>query len=111
VRGVRLDLGHVLQERVEARAADYTDLCIRHGQHSIRLRLDAAGGSGNAKNPAVLRRQGPVSESYAAELLLEEVPVPDDFESEDDEDEGVEVDVDGLDAGELLDEEPRLSLR
>jgi hypothetical protein len=49
--------------------------------------------------------------SYAAELLLEEVFVPEDFESEDDED-GVEVDVDGLDdAGELLDEEPRLSLR
>ena len=48
---------------------------------------------------------------YAAELLLEEVFVPEDFESEDDED-GVEVDVDGLDdAGELLDEEPRLSLR
>jgi hypothetical protein len=62
-----------------------------------------------------------VSECYAA-LLLEEVPVLDDFESEDDEDDeddeeedaedGSEVDVDGLDdAGELLDEEPRLSLR
>jgi hypothetical protein len=45
-------------------------------------------------------------------VLLEEVPVLDDFESEDD---GVEVDgvdVDGFDdAGEVLDEEPRLSLR
>jgi hypothetical protein len=57
-----------------------------------------------------------VSECYAAELLLEEVPVLDDFESEDDEDEedeDVVVDVDGFedDAGALLDEEPRLSLR
>ncbi|SNX61842.1 hypothetical protein SAMN06272735_3591 [Streptomyces sp. TLI_55] len=51
----------------------------------------------------------------AAELLLEEVPLLDDFESEDD----VEVDEDDVldvedfddDAGELLDEEPRLSLR
>ncbi|ALV35186.1 hypothetical protein AS200_26400 [Streptomyces sp. CdTB01] len=68
-------------------------------------------GSGNTDDPAVVRRQGPVRVSYAAELLLEEVFVPEDFESEDDED-GVEVDVDGLDdAGELLDEEPRLSLR
>jgi hypothetical protein len=56
-----------------------------------------------------------VSESYAAELLLEEVPVPDDFESEDDEDDedgaDDEVDVEGFDAGELLEEEPRLSFR
>jgi hypothetical protein len=45
--------------------------------------------------------------------------VPDDFASEDDDvdvdDEDFEsdadVDVDGFDAGELLDEEPRLSLR
>ena len=53
---------------------------------------------------------------YAAELLLEEVPLPDDFESEDDEDDFESedvVDVDDFDddAGELLDEEPRLSLR
>ncbi|MDQ0581600.1 hypothetical protein QF030_003778 [Streptomyces rishiriensis] len=58
-----------------------------------------------------------MSEPYAAELLPVEVPVLDDFESED-----VEVEVDGLasepdvddfedDDGELLDEEPRLSLR
>lgn len=50
---------------------------------------------------------------YAAELLDE--PVPDDFESEDDDevvDDEVEEEVDGFDeAGELLDEEPRLSLR
>lgn len=57
--------------------------------------------------------------SYAAELLLEEVPLPDDFDSEEDEDDEDDfesedvVDVDDFDddAGELLDEEPRLSLR
>ena len=56
-----------------------------------------------------------MSESYAAELLLEEEPVLDDFESEDfeDDEESDEVDVDDFDddAGELLEEEPRLSLR
>ncbi|MDH6627927.1 hypothetical protein M2271_005756 [Streptomyces sp. LBL] len=76
------------------------------------------------------RRQDPVrSGPYAAELLLDEVPVPDDFESEDVEDADDElvelvelVELDGLasdvvvagfgaDAGELLDEELRLSLR
>jgi hypothetical protein len=79
-------------------------------------------GPRNAEDPAVVRRQGPVrNEPYAAELLLDE-PLPDDFVSEeDDEDEEVddeelddELDeeaVDGFDAGELLDEEPRLSLR
>jgi hypothetical protein len=58
------------------------------------------------------------SETYAAELLLDEVPELDDFASEEDEEaddeEDDEVDVDGFeddDAGELLDEEPRLSLR
>lgn len=73
---------------------------------------------GNAENPAVLRRQGPGSETYAAELLLDEVPVLDDFDSEeddfdsDDDDADVDVDVDGfVDDGVLLDEEPRLSLR
>lgn len=77
-------------------------------------------GPGNAEDPAVVRRQGPGSETYAAELLLDEVPELDDFESEEDEEEDEddsdddEVDVDGFeddDAGELLDEEPRLSLR
>lgn len=60
----------------------------------------------------------PVGSAYAAELL-EEVPTLEDFDSEDDEeddvveeDESDEEDVDGFDdAGELLDEEPRLSLR
>lgn len=52
----------------------------------------------------------------AAELLLEEVPLLDDFESEDDDvevDEDDVLDVDDFDddAGELLDEEPRLSFR
>jgi hypothetical protein len=76
-------------------------------------------GSGNAEDPAVVRRQGPGSKTYAAELLLDEVPELDDFVSEEDEeddedDSDDDVDVDGFegdDAGELLDEEPRLSLR
>lgn len=63
---------------------------------------------------------GFTSASYAAELLLDEVPELDDFVSEEDEEDDDEddsdddVDVDGFeddDAGELLDEEPRLSLR
>jgi hypothetical protein len=61
---------------------------------------------------------GFTSASYAAELLLDEVPELDDFVSEEDEededDSDDDVDVDGFegdDAGELLDEEPRLSLR
>ncbi len=55
--------------------------------------------------------------SYAAELLLDEEPELDDFESEeDDEVEGVDgfesEDVEGFGvAGVLLDEEPRLSFR
>jgi hypothetical protein len=79
-------------------------------------------GSGNAEDPAVVRRRGPGSETYAAELLLDEEPELDDFASEEDEEDDEddddsdddEVDVDGFeddDAGELLDEEPRLSLR
>jgi hypothetical protein len=59
---------------------------------------------------------------YAAELLLDEVPELDGFESEDDEEEDeddeadesdfVSEDVDDFaDAGEVLVEEPRLSLR
>ena len=82
-------------------------------------------GLENAVDPAVVRRPGPRSRSYAAELLEEEALELDDFESadedeedeEDDEDEvdsdeeDDEVDVAGFEAGELLDEEPRLSLR
>lgn len=61
-----------------------------------------------------------LSAVYAAELLPVEVPVLDDFESEEDDDEvelddfESEPDVDDFeddDAGELLEEEPRLSLR
>jgi hypothetical protein len=44
-------------------------------------------------------------------LLLEEVPVLDGLESEDVDVEVDGEDVDGFDAGEVLDEEPRLSLR
>ena len=67
-----------------------------------------------------MRRQGPAEKSYAAELLLpDEEPELDDFDfaSEDDEVvDGVDgfesEDVDGFAvAGELLDEEPRLSFR
>jgi hypothetical protein len=76
-------------------------------------------GSENAKDPVVVRRQGPAEKSYAAELLLDEEPELDDFDFESEEDDEVEVvdgfeseDVDGFAvAGELLDEEPRLSFR
>jgi hypothetical protein len=51
---------------------------------------------------------------YAAVLLLVELPEPDDpdeEEPESEEDVEDEEDDDFADAGELLDEEPRLSLR
>jgi hypothetical protein len=69
-------------------------------------------GSGLARlwerhDPAVGRRQGPVSASQAAVVPAELLEL-DDFESDEDEDDEVEVDED---AGELLDEAPRLSLR
>ncbi|SFF04210.1 hypothetical protein SAMN02787118_103450 [Streptomyces mirabilis] len=66
------------------------------------------------RTPSSYDDRVPARKSYAAELLLDE-PLPDDFESdEDDEVVDDEDDVeegDGLEAGELLDEEPRLSLR
>jgi hypothetical protein len=79
-------------------------------------------GSENTEDPVVVRRRGPAVEKsyavYAAELLLPvEEPELDDFESADEEVvDGVDgfesEDVDGFDvAGELLDEEPRLSFR
>lgn len=83
--------------------------------------------SENTEDPVVVRRQGPAVEKscgvyvgYAAELLLpDEEPELDDFDLEsEDEDvvDGVDgfasEDVDGFAvAGELLDEEPRLSFR
>jgi hypothetical protein len=129
VGGIDLYLGHIVEEGVEARATDDTDLCVRHDKHSSWLRRTA---SENAGDPAVVRRRGPRGKVlcgraaagplfgfYAAELLLDE-PLPDDFALDDfesDEDDEVVDDeddvegVDGLVAGELLDEEPRLSLR
>jgi hypothetical protein len=48
---------------------------------------------------------------YAAVPVVE-VPALDDFESDDEDEEDAEEDDDDFDdAGELLDEEPRLSLR
>jgi hypothetical protein len=63
--------------------------------------------------------RGRPERDYAAELLPVEVPVLDDFESEDDDEVELddfesEPDVDDfedVDADELLEEEPRLSLR
>ena len=54
-----------------------------------------------------------MSEPYAAEEELElDDFESDDFESDEDEEDVEEEDVDDFDdAGELLDEEPRLSLR
>lgn len=64
-----------------------------------------------------MRRPGPRSETYAAELLLDELPELDDFDSEEDDFDSDADEVDGVDVagfevdGVLLDEEPRLSLR
>ncbi|SMF57754.1 hypothetical protein SAMN02745830_04558 [Streptomyces sp. Amel2xC10] len=78
----------------------------------------------NAEDPTVVRRQGPGGVgSYAAEVPAEEPaladfePAEDDVEdveeADEDDEESEDEDVDDLDAdaGELLDEEPRLSLR
>jgi hypothetical protein len=83
----------------------------------------------NAEDPAVVRRQGPRERSQAAELLAEPVEEDDedvdedvdeeDAEEEEDDDgadddfasDDDELDADGFDAGLLLDEEPRESLR
>ena len=74
----------------------------------------------DAEDPAVVRRQGPGRSPYAAEVPAE-APELDGFESEEDdeddeddeeEDESDDDELDDFDdAGELLDEEPRLSLR
>jgi hypothetical protein len=75
---------------------------------------------GNAEDPVVGGRRGSVRKwPYAAVVLVEllepdELDEPDEPEPEsEDEEEDVEDDVldDFDDAGELLDEEPRLSLR
>jgi hypothetical protein len=71
---------------------------------------------GNAENPAVVRRQGAVRAGQAAELLAELDEEEDGFASDDedvvlDEDDVVDDEPDGLDAGLLLDVEPRESLR
>ncbi|GHK02539.1 hypothetical protein SY2F82_43360 [Streptomyces sp. Y2F8-2] len=67
---------------------------------------------GNPEDPAVGRRRGPATRTYAAEELVlddedDEADEDDDPESDDDEEELDDFD----DAGLLLDEEPRLSLR
>jgi hypothetical protein len=120
-----LYLGHIVEEGVEARAADDTDLCVRHDKHSSGLRRPASENvEAPASTPGALLPKTPGTPSpyddgvpgrkfYAAELLLDE-PLPDDFESDEDDelvDEDDVEEVDGLEAGELLDEEPRLSLR
>src|SRR5688500_2150005 len=68
-------LGHVVEDGVEARAANDADLDVLRVRHDRTL-----PGPENAVDPAVVRRQGLVRKPYAAELLLEEVPVPDDDE-------------------------------
>ncbi|GGR00051.1 hypothetical protein GCM10010261_52820 [Streptomyces pilosus] len=84
-------------------------------------------GRGNTEDPVVGRRQGPGDtamsggRAYAAVVLVEpaepdELDEPDDVlepepESEEDAEEEDEDAPADFDAGELLDEEPRLSLR
>ncbi|GHD63520.1 hypothetical protein GCM10010317_060180 [Streptomyces mirabilis] len=93
---------------------DVEDPVFRNGEGSVFRKLR---GTCPRKRQGPHRRttnRVPARKSYAAELLLDE-PLPDDFESdEDDEVVDDEDDVEegaGLEAGELLDEEPRLSLR
>ncbi|BFO22312.1 hypothetical protein SHKM778_87000 [Streptomyces sp. KM77-8] len=82
---------------------------------------------GNAEDPVVVRRRGPVREWPYAAVVLVELPEPDEPDepaeldepaepaeepAPESEEEGVDDEVlDGFGAGELLDEEPRLSLR
>ncbi|GGT37701.1 hypothetical protein GCM10010254_67260 [Streptomyces chromofuscus] len=90
--------------------------------------MAAGAGAEKTEDPAVSRRQGP-DDRYPtgcapagcgecvsqAAVVLDDVPVLDAFESEDEdeeeEDEEEDDEVELVDAGELLDEEPRLSLR
>ncbi|CAL9512209.1 hypothetical protein SUDANB13_03650 [Streptomyces sp. enrichment culture] len=71
----------------------------------------------NAEDPAVGRRQGPgkrASGGQAAVVLVElpEEPDEDELEAESDDEELDDEDPEDFDdAGEELDEEPRLSLR
>ncbi|GGZ72132.1 hypothetical protein GCM10010344_43780 [Streptomyces bluensis] len=137
VRGVDPYLGHVVEEGVQARTADDTDLSVFRVRHARTLT-----GPANAGDPVAARRQGPVSllvaarawgpglcgpslcgrpAPYAAELLLEaeepEADEPDDdFASDEDfasDDDFESDDVEDLedDAELLLDDEPRLSFR
>ncbi|MGC0376734.1 hypothetical protein RKD28_004250 [Streptomyces sp. SAI-229] len=72
---------------------------------------------GNAEDPVVGRRQGPVRKRPYAAVVPAVLPEPEDpadeLEPEPEEDDDVvdELLDDFDDAGELLDEEPRLSLR
>jgi hypothetical protein len=75
---------------------------------------------GNAEDPVVGGRQGPVrSGPYAAVVLVEllepeepdDEPEPEPDPESEEVEELVEDDPEDLAAGELLDEEPRLSLR
>ncbi|KAF2779513.1 hypothetical protein STPH1_4180 [Streptomyces sp. OM5714] len=135
VRGVHPDLGHVVEERVEPRAPDHADLGLPvvgpHvpglpvvGLHLVR-HARTLTVSHHAEDPVVGRRQGLVrSGCYAAVEPAEELPEPEDDEEEDDEDDEPESEDDeddeeaedeaafeDDDAGELLEELPRLSLR
>jgi hypothetical protein len=135
VRRLHLDLGHVLQEGVEARATDHTDLCVRHGENTRR-------GPNTPRTPTVrdggaLEREKSEKGNQAAEdplepldepeLELDAEPEPDDPEEEPDDEDDDEVEAGVLEseddfapeeaelvpavAGALLVEEPRLSLR
>ncbi|GGV89646.1 hypothetical protein GCM10015535_43930 [Streptomyces gelaticus] len=124
VRGVHTHLRDVLQEGVQARAADDTDLCVRHAI-TVAARENAGspveridGAPGGSAVPCA---------AQAAEVLLFEAEegAEDDFESdpveaeaeaeaEDDEESDDEAEPDAFaedEAGVLLDEEPRLSFR
>ncbi|GGT08552.1 hypothetical protein GCM10010286_37440 [Streptomyces toxytricini] len=93
VRGVHPDLGHVLQEGVEAGSADHTDLCV---SHAVTL-------TGHAEGPAG-RKGGGASQGMGRDQAAEVELLLDDAA-------GAAAAGFGVEAGVLLDEAPRLSLR
>ncbi|GAA3484002.1 hypothetical protein GCM10018966_085340 [Streptomyces yanii] len=122
VRGVHANLGDVLQEGVQARAADDTDLCVHHA-------ITVAGRK-NTGDPAEWIGGVPGEERLGTSAQAADVPLADDAEDDDEEEDEAEADeaddfesdpveedeaeldaFAGEDDGVLLDDDPRLSFR
>ena len=111
VGSVHLDLGDVLEERVEARAADDADLCVNHAGHTNRGRerqnprrgtagVMCCGGSGGRASARRGRRRGGARRRGRLGVRARRRRGLRRGRTELDDD-----------AGELLDDAPRLSLR